>query len=35
MAYEGYIFEAEPTPLPAAPDPLATGAFQMWPVPTE
>ena len=35
MAYEGYIYEAELSPLPDAPAPLTTGAFQMWPVPTE
>ena len=35
MAYEGYIYEAELTPLPDAPAPLTTGAFHMWPVPTE
>jgi hypothetical protein len=35
MAYEGYIFEAELSPLPDAPAPLTTGAFQLWPVPNE
>jgi hypothetical protein len=35
MAYEGYIFEAELTSFPDEPVALPTGAFQMWPVPTE
>jgi len=35
MAYEGYIFEAELTPFFSAPVPLTTGAYQLWPVPTE
>ena len=35
MAFEGYIFEAELTPLPDEPVPLTTGANPMWPVPTE
>jgi hypothetical protein len=35
MAYEGYIFEAGLTPFPDEPVPLTTGAFELWPVPTE
>jgi hypothetical protein len=35
MAYEGYIFEADLTSFRGVPTPLETGAFQLWPVPTE
>ena len=35
MAFAGYIFEADLTSFPGVPTPLETGAFQLWPVPTE
>jgi hypothetical protein len=35
LAYEGYIFEAELTPFPEEPVPVTSGAYQVYPFPTE